>query len=163
MKVPTDYGFPAVGGGYKGVTKSCAFILSGLTKAHGHLIPPKPTDLITYYMFHGSYQTPAWDPTNTTTVVASIASDGKYEGYLELPAGAGFKFCPQPSGTIAGEEQTEYWDPNGGNITVADPGPGWLTKIQCRYCCTDLHPRKYHMRQSLAFCFLGVRTGYLLF
>ncbi|MEI6408164.1 MAG: SusE domain-containing protein [Bacteroidota bacterium] len=41
----------------------------------------------------GSYQSPQWDPTNDNTVIYSVKSDERYEGYVNFPAdNSKFKF-----------------------------------------------------------------------
>ena len=63
----------------------------------------------------GSYQ--EWDPTNTTTVLASVLGDEKYEGYLNFPdASTQFKFCTTPDWT------NDYGDDGSGTGTLAHPG-----------------------------------------
>ncbi len=71
----------------------------------------------------GNHQ--GWDPSNTTTVLKSVASDNKFEGYLSFPASAEFKFCTTPDWT------NDYGDDGtstgklahpGSNITMADAG-----------------------------------------
>jgi hypothetical protein len=71
----------------------------------------------------GSYQ--AWNPADSTTVIASVKSDGKYEGYINFPdPNTEFKFTQGPT-----------WDNNwgdtgadgtlnagGDNIKAADAG-----------------------------------------
>ncbi|GMT44352.1 MAG: hypothetical protein IEMM0006_0184 [bacterium] len=79
-----------------------------------------------YPLLHvpGSYQ--GWDPANNKTVIASVKSDGKYEGYLYFPdAGTQFKFVKgttwsDPNWGDNGANGT--LDPGGDNITVADAG-----------------------------------------
>jgi hypothetical protein len=122
--VPADYGFS---GGWGGTRATKAFVQKfypNLTKGlWSSPTPPKNPKSYPVLYVPGSYQTPtAWDPTNTTTVVASVASDGKYEGYLEFPAGTNFKFCPAPNWNHSWGGANGILDPNGGNITVADAG-----------------------------------------
>jgi hypothetical protein len=121
--VPTDYGFS---GGWGGTRTTKAFVQKfypDIKKASwSSPIPPKNNRSYPVLYVPGSYQNPTWDPTNTTTVVASVASDGKYEGYLELPAGAEFKFCPQPNWGHSWGGANGILDPNGGNISVVDAG-----------------------------------------
>jgi hypothetical protein len=71
----------------------------------------------------GSYQ--GWDPANTETVLASVNSDGAYEGYLYFPeAGTKFKFTPQPNWDFdwGDNEPDGILDVRGTDIEVADPG-----------------------------------------
>ena len=121
--VPADYGFS---GGWGGTRVTKAFVQKfypDIKKAPwSSPIPPKNTRSYPVLYVPGSYQTPVWDPTNTTTVVASVASDGKYEGYLELPAGAEVKFCPAPNWDHSWGGANGILDPNGANISVTDAG-----------------------------------------
>ena len=121
--VPADYGFS---GGWGGTRVTKAFVQKfypDIKKAPwSSPIPPKNNRSYPVLYVPGSYQNPTWDPTNAITVVASVASDGKYEGYLELPAGAEFKFCPAPNWNHSWGGANGILDPNGANITVADAG-----------------------------------------
>lgn len=71
----------------------------------------------------GSYQ--GWDPTNESTVLGSVNSDGTYEGYLYFTeAGTKFKFTPQPNWDYdwGDNEPDGILDVRGTDIEVADPG-----------------------------------------
>jgi len=71
----------------------------------------------------GSYQ--GWDVENTTTVLASVNSDGAYEGYLHFPeAGTKFKFTPQPTWDFdwGDNEPDGILDVRGTDIEAVDPG-----------------------------------------
>ena len=71
----------------------------------------------------GSYQ--GWDPSNDSTVVASVNSDNNYEGYFYFAdAGTEFKFTPQPdwSNDWGDNGADGTLDPGGANIQVADAG-----------------------------------------
>lgn len=71
----------------------------------------------------GSYQNPAWTPGDNTTVLASVNSDEKYEGYLNFPANAEFKFL---KGQAWGDPDWGGADgvllPGGANIKATDAG-----------------------------------------
>jgi len=70
----------------------------------------------------GSYQD--WDPSNDSTVLASVNDDGAYEGYLYMDAGTQFKFTPQPNWDFdwGDNEPDGILDIRGANIEVADAG-----------------------------------------
>ncbi len=71
----------------------------------------------------GSYQ--GWAPENDSTVLASVNSDGNYEGYLYFAdAGTQFKFTPQPDWSYDwGDNDADgSLDVGGANIEVADAG-----------------------------------------
>jgi len=83
---------------------------------------PKKTGYPVIYV-PGSHQ--GWDPSNTSTVLASVNSDGKYEGYLYFAeAGTQFKFCEGPNwDNNYGDDGTDgTLDRNGANIVAADAG-----------------------------------------
>ncbi len=90
---PEDFG---ISGGWAGirVTKELVgkFINLETLKKKGDL-PGRKAYPVLYVP--GSYQ--GWDPSDATTVVASVNDDGKYEGYLWFPdADAQFKFSNAP-------------------------------------------------------------------
>lgn len=70
----------------------------------------------------GSYQ--GWDPANPETVVASVLSDGNYEGYFYFPANTEFKFADGPTWDVNyGDDGADgTLDAGGANIAVADEG-----------------------------------------
>lgn len=70
----------------------------------------------------GSHQ--EWDPSNTETVLASVNSDGLFEGYLNFDAGTEFKFCVNPDWTENyGDDGADgTLDQDGANIVAADAG-----------------------------------------
>jgi hypothetical protein len=122
--VPADYG---VGGGWGGTRTTKAFVRKFYPDIKKSLWsspkPPKSPKSYPVLYVPGSYQSPtAWDPTNTTTVVASVASDGKYEGYFDFPAGTDFKFCPAPNWDHSWGGANGILDPAGANIHVTDAG-----------------------------------------
>lgn len=86
-------------------------------------IPPKSpkADYPVLYV-PGSYQ--GWDPTNTSTVVASVLSDKNYEGYLYFPADTKFKFTDGPSWDVNfGDTDVDgHLDVNGSDIAMTDEG-----------------------------------------
>ncbi|MFZ4464063.1 MAG: RagB/SusD family nutrient uptake outer membrane protein [Bacteroidales bacterium] len=86
-------------------------------------IPPK-SPKATYPVLYvpGSYQ--GWDPTNTTTVVASVLSDKNYEGYLYFPADTKFKFTDGPSWDVNfGDTGADgHLEAGGTDIAMTDEG-----------------------------------------
>ena len=122
--VPADYG---VSGGWGGTRTTKEFVKKFYPDIKRSLwrspIPKKSPKSYPVLYVPGSYQSPTpWDPTNTTTVVASVASDGKYEGYFDFPAGTDFKFCPAPNWDHSWGGANGILDPAGANIHVTDAG-----------------------------------------
>ncbi|MDP4281501.1 MAG: RagB/SusD family nutrient uptake outer membrane protein [Bacteroidota bacterium] len=117
--VPLDYG---VAGGWGGTRTTSAFVsLFPSQKSYS----PKPKSTKSYPVLYvpGSYQ--GWDPTNTSTVIASVKSDGNYEGYLYFPdANTSFKICQNPNWDVNwGDNGADgTLDPGGDNIQAADAG-----------------------------------------
>jgi starch-binding outer membrane protein SusE/F len=81
--------------------------------------------LVTYPLLGvpGSYQ--GWNPADSSTTIASLKSNGKYEGYMNFPdANTEFKFTQGPSWDVnwgdTGADGT--LDPAGDNIKAADAG-----------------------------------------
>ncbi|MFH0760075.1 MAG: SusE domain-containing protein [Bacteroidota bacterium] len=71
----------------------------------------------------GAYQ--GWDPANNTTVIFSLKSDNKYEGYIYFPeAGNNFKYTVGPSwGENYGDDGADgTLEPNGANLVATDAG-----------------------------------------
>lgn len=71
----------------------------------------------------GSYQ--GWDPANNSTIIWSVKSDDKYEGYLYFPdPNTEFKYTLGPSwDTNWGDDGADgTLDPNGANIVAAEAG-----------------------------------------
>lgn len=121
--VPADYG---VAGGWGGTRTTSALVAKFPSTDMPTWHSPRPPKSVKVYpVLHvpGSYQ--GWDPANETTVVASVASDDKYEGYLNFPdAGTQFKFTQGTSWDVnwgdTGGDGT--LDPGGDNIVAADAG-----------------------------------------
>jgi hypothetical protein len=122
--VPADFG---VNGGWGGLRTTKGLVQKFYPNASkGFWSSPRPhkssADYPLLYV-PGSYQ--GWDPSKTTTVLASVANDGKFEGYLYFPdAGAQFKFCQGPNWDVnwgdTGADGT--LEPSGDNIVAADAG-----------------------------------------
>lgn len=71
----------------------------------------------------GSYQ--GWDPANETTVIFSLKSDGKFEGYLNFPdPNVAFKYTEGPSWDVNwGDSGADgVLDPSGDDIIASDAG-----------------------------------------
>jgi len=71
----------------------------------------------------GSYQ--GWNPADSSTSIASVKSNGKYEGYINFPdANTEFKFTQGPSwDNNWGDTGADgILDPNGDNIKANDAG-----------------------------------------
>jgi len=122
--VPADYG---IDGGWGGTRTTKALVQKfypDVTKGLWH--SPQPgRSVIDYPVLHvpGSYQ--GWDPANDSTVLASVNSDGTYEGYLYFAdANTEFKFTPQPDWSYDwGDDGADgTLDVGGANIVAADPG-----------------------------------------
>lgn len=121
---PGDYG---VNGGWGGIRTTKNLVTKFYPDAEkGLKVSPTPKSVNDYPVIYvpGSYQDPSWDPSNTTTVLASVLSDGKYEGYLYFPAGTMFKFTDGPTWDVnygdTGADGT--LEPGGTDIAVADAG-----------------------------------------
>jgi hypothetical protein len=121
---PANYG---VAGGWGGIRTTSAlvekFFPAGKIPGFMYKAKKPARDYPMLYV-PGSYQ--GWDPSKTTTVLKSVASDNKFEGYLNFPDANGeFKFCTTPDWT------NDYGDDGtttgkllhpGSNIKVADAG-----------------------------------------
>lgn len=82
------------------------------------------TEVVNYPQLQvpGSYQ--GWDPANNTTIIFSVRSDDKYEGYINFPAGAEFKYTVGPSWSLNyGDNGGDgSLDKDGANIPITDAG-----------------------------------------
>lgn len=121
--VPADYG---VAGGWAGtrVTKALVHLFyPNLKETMGWSSPTPPKNPKSYPIMYvpGSYQ--GWNPANTTTVLASVNSDSKYEGYLNFLAdSAQFKFSPVPNWSHNWGGANGILIPNGANIKAGKAG-----------------------------------------
>ncbi|MFA6484230.1 MAG: RagB/SusD family nutrient uptake outer membrane protein, partial [Bacteroidales bacterium] len=122
--VPKDFG---ITGGWAGNRTTKALVhkfypdLSGPLMISPVLNPRKSTYPLMYVP--GSYQ--GWDPAKTSTVIASVKNDKKFEGYLYFKdAGAQFKFTEGPNWDVNyGDDGADgTLDKNGANIVAADAG-----------------------------------------
>jgi len=126
--VPGQFG---IDGGWGGTRVTPTFVKIFYPDIEGNTVPgpvvspkfiPKKTTYPVIYV-PGSHQ--GWDPSNTSTVLASVNSDGKYEGYLNFAeAGTQFKFCDGPSWDVNyGDDGADgTLDRNGANIVATDAG-----------------------------------------
>jgi hypothetical protein len=120
-----DFG---VGGGWGGIRTTKALVQKfypNVTSA-GLYSSPKPrkhkADYPVIYV-PGDYQEPTWDPANSTQL-ASVNSDGTYEGYIWVEAGKQFKFTDGPSWDVNyGDDGMDgTLDAGGANIAPAETG-----------------------------------------
>jgi len=120
---PADYG---VAGGWGGTRTTSALVDKFPVPGDMPWSSPKPPKSVrSYPMLYvpGSYQ--GWDPAKTTTVLKSVASDNKFEGYLNFAdANTEFKFCQNPDWTVnwGDDGANGTLEPAGANIKAADPG-----------------------------------------
>ncbi len=119
---PADFG---IDGGWAGLRTTKEFVakfmdISGLkSKA---LPSAKGSDYPLVFV-PGSYQ--GWHPDDSTTVLASVNDDGKYEGYLWFPDdNTEFKFCYTPDWSVNyGDDGADgTLDRNGANIVAPAAG-----------------------------------------
>ncbi len=120
-----DFG---VGGGWGGIRTTKALVQKfypNVTSA-GLYSSPKPrkhkADYPVIYV-PGDYQEPTWDPANSTQL-ASVNSDGTYEGYIWVEAGKQFKFTDGPSWDVNyGDDGMDgTLEAGGANIAPAETG-----------------------------------------
>jgi hypothetical protein len=112
---PADYG---IGGGWGGTRTTSAFVRKfypDITESSRMvLVDGRSTNNYPILHVPGSYQ--GWDPSNDSTVLASVNSDQHYEGYLYFLAGDKFKFTPQP------DWQPINWGDNDADGTLEKDG-----------------------------------------
>ncbi len=120
--VPGDYG---IAGGWGGTRTTSALVGKFGSGDMPWSSPKAPKNAATYPVLYcpGSYQSPnAWDPTNTKTVIGSTGSNSKYEGYLNLPAGAQFKFTAGQNWNVNWGGAAGVLSHGGANLSVVDAG-----------------------------------------
>jgi hypothetical protein len=122
--VPKDFG---ISGGWAGTRTTKALVHKFYPELTGNLAvsPVYVAKKSSYPLMYvpGSYQ--GWDPSKTSTVIASIKNDKKFEGYLYFPdASTQFKFTEGPNWDVNyGDDGADgTLDRNGSNIVAADPG-----------------------------------------
>jgi hypothetical protein len=116
-----------VGGGWGGIRTTKAFVqkfypdvVSGLYNS------PRPRHLKNDYpvlYVPGNYMEPSWDPGNSAQI-ASVNSDGHYEGYIWVESGKEFKFTDGPSWDVNyGDDNFDgTLEPGGANIVASETG-----------------------------------------
>jgi len=116
--VPADYG---IGGGWGGTRTTSALVDKFPSNGDQPWSSPKPKKSRAYPVLYvpGSYQN--WDPASAKTL-GSTGSNSQYEGYINLPANAQFKFTAGPSWDINWGGSAGVLVHNGDNLTVADAG-----------------------------------------
>jgi len=121
---PADFG---IDGGWAGTRALKPFVQKFYPDLEGSLMltPPLKSRQSGYPVLYvpGAYQ--GWDPANDSTVLASVNSDGNYEGYLYFAdANTEFKFADGPAWDVNyGDDGADgTLDRNGANIVAADPG-----------------------------------------
>jgi hypothetical protein len=119
---PADFG---IAGGWSGTRTTSAFVhlfypnLKDLP--WNSPTPPKNPKSYPIIYVPGSYQ--GWNPANTTTVLASAASNSQYEGYLNFTAdNVQFKFCTTPNWNHNYGGANGVLSQNGTNITAGAAG-----------------------------------------
>lgn len=120
-----DFG---VGGGWGGIRTTKALVQKFYPNvtSKGLYSSPIPRRLKSDYpviYVPGNYMTPEWDPANSTQL-ASVNSDGNYEGYIYVEAGKEFKFTDGPGWDVNyGDDGADgTLDAGGANLTVAETG-----------------------------------------
>lgn len=114
-----------VDGGWGGIRTTKNLVQKFYPEAEkGLKVSPTPKSINDYPVIYlpGSYQ--GWDPTNPNTVLASVLSDGKYEGYYYFEAGTKFKFTDGPSWDVNyGDDGADgVLEQNGADIEVTETG-----------------------------------------
>ncbi|MDX2247262.1 MAG: RagB/SusD family nutrient uptake outer membrane protein [Bacteroidia bacterium] len=119
---PSEYG---IDGGWGGIRTTSAIVDKFPAVGTGSVIvAPSEGNTASYPKIYvpGGYQ--GWDPANTATVMTSVASDDKYEGYFWFDANTEFKFTTGPNWDVnygdTGADGT--LDSGGDNLKVADAG-----------------------------------------
>jgi hypothetical protein len=119
-----DFG---VGGGWGGLRTTKAFVQKFYPDlTNGIYSTPRARksgrDYPVIYV-PGNYQAPEWDPANSTQL-ASVNSDGNYEGYIWVEAGKEFKFTDGPSWDVNyGDDGFDgTLEPGGANIVPTETG-----------------------------------------
>ena len=138
--LPADFG---IAGGWGGVRTTSAVVAKFPAVGSGSVIVAPNPGNETYPVIYvpGGYQ--GWDPSNTTTVLASPNVDGKYEGYLYfIDSNTEFKFTDGPAWDVNyGDDNADgTLDQNGANIKAVDAG---FYKID-----VDLNTLTYTMQRT---------------
>jgi hypothetical protein len=138
--LPADFG---IDGGWGGVRTTPSIVAKFPAVGTGSVIVAPNPGNESYPVIYvpGGYQ--GWDPSNTTTVLASPNVDGKYEGYLYfIDSNTEFKFTDGPSWDVNyGDDNADgTLDQNGANIKAVDAG---FYKID-----VDLNTLTYTMQKT---------------
>lgn len=122
---PAQFG---IGGGWGGTRTTKALVQKFYPNvtSSGLYSSPKPRKLkVAYPVIYvpGDYEEPTWDPANSNQL-ASVLSDGNYEGYIYVEAGKQFKFTAGPSWDVNyGDNDFDgTLEPDGANIVAAETG-----------------------------------------
>jgi len=122
---PADFGIDGGWGGTR-TTKALVHKFYPDLTAEGLMVSPKYELKSSYPVLYcpGSYHDPSWDPGNSPTV-ASVNSDGNYEGYIWIPeADMQWKYTDGPSWDVnygdSGADGT--LDQNGDNLVAPEAG-----------------------------------------
>ncbi|GAB4406753.1 MAG: hypothetical protein OHK0039_08660 [Bacteroidia bacterium] len=117
---PAEFG---INGGWAGL-RTTRNLVDLFPAGGGGAFLVEPAEGATYPVLYvpGSYQ--GWDPANATTVLASAASDGKYEGYFWFDANTEFKFTDGPAWDVNyGDDGADgTLEPGGANLLVSEAG-----------------------------------------
>lgn len=119
-----DFG---VGGGWGGLRTTKAFVQKFYPNVGAGLYnSPKPKKSRNNYpviYVPGDYMDPSWNP-GESAQLASVNSDGNYEGYIWAEAGNQFKFTDGPSWDVNyGDDGADgTLDQNGANIVAPETG-----------------------------------------
>ncbi len=118
---PSDYG---IDGGWGG-TRTTSALVNKYTAGSGFVpfIEPNPGQEYSVIYVPGGYQ--GWDPSLTSTTMASPSGDGTYEGYFYFSdASTELKFTDGPGWDINyGDNSADgTLEQNGGNIVVPEAG-----------------------------------------
>lgn len=119
---PADFG---IDGGWAGLRTTKEFVGKFMDISHlkNTTVQRKGSSGYPLIFVPGGYQ--EWNPADSTTVLASVNSDNKYEGYLWFPDdNTEFKFCYHPDWSVNfGDDGADgTLDQNGANIVAPTAG-----------------------------------------
>jgi hypothetical protein len=118
-----DFG---IDGGWGGVRATSAFVNKFPVLGNAEVVNPNEGQSASYTKMYvpGAYQ--GWDPSNATTVLASPANDGKFEGYVYISDASKneFKFTTGPNwdNNFGDTGADGTLDAGGDNIKVSETG-----------------------------------------